>query len=144
NATTNTLSITAGNTGMDGYLYRCIVSGTCAPNDTSASALLTINRLPAITGQPVDSTICEFNTATFGVDATGTGLTYQWQILSGSSYTDIINGGLYSGANADTLEISGASAIMSGSKFRCIVSGVCLPPATTTDVTLTINTAPVV
>ncbi len=41
-ATSSSYTTPSTTAGMDGYLYRCIVSGTCEPPDTSASASLTI------------------------------------------------------------------------------------------------------
>jgi hypothetical protein len=60
--------------------YDVMVSGSCTPPVTSAAATLTVNALPAITGQPVASqAICEGSPATFTVTATGTGVSYQWK-----------------------------------------------------------------
>src|SRR5215204_2922631 len=64
----------------DAGTYNVVVSGTCTPSVTSANATLTVNDLPAITGQPVTSqSVCEGSTANFSVTATGTGLSYQWK-----------------------------------------------------------------
>ena len=34
---------------MNNYLYRCIVSGSCTPTDTSATARLTVTQIPITT-----------------------------------------------------------------------------------------------
>ncbi len=65
----DTLGITGGLALMDGYQYRVIVYGDCAPNDTSDAVTLTVYEKPEILSQPTDSTICENDNATFGVDA---------------------------------------------------------------------------
>jgi hypothetical protein len=144
NATTNTLMLTAANVAMSGYQYRCIVSGTCSPNDTSAIVTLTVNSLPAIVNQPQSMTICEFDNANFGVDATGTGLTYQWQVLTGNVFVDLTNTGVYTDVTADTMHITSAPASMHGAQYRCIVSGTCLPQVISTIITLSVKTSPVV
>lgn len=48
-ATTAVLSITGATAGMDGYVYRAIVSGTTAPVAASSGATLTVNAAPAPT-----------------------------------------------------------------------------------------------
>ncbi len=42
-ATSSSYTISSVTAGMDGYQYRCIVSGACPPPDTSDAALLTID-----------------------------------------------------------------------------------------------------
>ncbi|MFN5182526.1 MAG: beta strand repeat-containing protein, partial [Bacteroidota bacterium] len=84
-------SVTSGNGGN----YSVIVTGGCG-SLTSSNALLTVNPLSSISTQPSAITVCQGNTATFAVTATGTApLSYQWYLgsnpLSGatsSSYTD--------------------------------------------------------
>jgi hypothetical protein len=51
------------------------------------------------------------------------GTTYQWQINTGSGYTNLTNGGLYQGVNTKALLISGALSNMRGTKYRCMVNG---------------------
>ena len=56
--------------------------------------------------------------ATFSVSATGTGLTYQWQVSTngGMTFTNI------SGATGATYTVT-ATSVVSGNKYRVIVSG---------------------
>jgi hypothetical protein len=49
--TTQTLSISPAATGMNGYLYKCIISGACSPSVTSNAAQLTVTQA-AITTTP--------------------------------------------------------------------------------------------
>ena len=44
-ATTSTLTITGATAGMNGYLYRVVVSGSAAPDATSNAATLTVHKL---------------------------------------------------------------------------------------------------
>ncbi len=74
---------------------------------------------PVFTGNPPNRTICAGNNTTFPSTATGaTG--YQWQENSGSGFTNLANGGVYSGVTTNTLTITGATAGMSGNLYRCI------------------------
>lgn len=51
------------------------------------------------------------------------GSTYQWQVDPGSGFTDISNGGVYSGANTITLTLTAPPTSMNNYKFRCLVNG---------------------
>jgi hypothetical protein len=144
-ATTNTLNITGFTSGMDGYLYQVVVTGTinCTSNSISNVAVLTETTSPNVITQPVSQSICEGDNAVFTAAATGSGLTYQWQEDSGSGFTNISNGGAYSGANAATLTIAGVTAGMDGNQYQCIISGsICVNSSTTNAVALNITTSP--
>jgi len=146
-ATTNTLTLTGVPTGMTGYGYRCIVTGTCAPAATSNCGLLTVNTAVNISSQPVSSTICAGQNTSFIVAATGSGLTYQWQESTngGGTWNNITNGGIYGGATTTTLTLTGVTAVMNNNQYRCIVSGGAgCTSATSTAAVLTVNTAPAI
>ncbi|NTW32597.1 MAG: hypothetical protein HGB12_08240, partial [Bacteroidetes bacterium] len=49
NVTTATLTITNPPIGMNGYKYRCIVSGTCTSSTSDGAATLTVNSVPSVT-----------------------------------------------------------------------------------------------
>ncbi|ACL20462.1 cell wall/surface repeat protein [Desulfitobacterium hafniense DCB-2] len=97
---------------------------------------------PSITSQPSPQTVDEGQTATFSVTATGVGLSYRWQVNTGSGVSNISNGGVYSGAGTSTLTITGATAGMNGYQYRAVVEGTYLPAATSNWATLTVNAAP--
>jgi predicted secreted protein len=142
-ATSATLTITGATAGLNGYLYRVVASGACAPATTSTSAALTVNSAPSITNQPSVSMICAGGNTTFTVSASNaTG--YQWQVNTGSGFSTISNGGLYSGAASATLTITGATAGLNGYLYRVVTSGACTPAATSTGAALTVNSAPVI
>ena len=90
----------------------------------------------AITDHPDPVTICAGSNAAFSVTATNaTG--YQWQVNTGSAFTNITNGGVYSNATTATLNITGATAGMNGYQYRCVVSGT--PTVNSNPATLTVN-----
>ncbi len=138
-ATTSNLSISGANYGMNEYQYRCVVSSNCAADITTNSAELTINRAPYIGLQPTSSTICAGENTSFSLSALGNGLTYQWQVNNGSGYTDITNGGVYSGSTSNTLTISGVTEAMNGYEYQCIINGTCSPNSTSDAVLLNVN-----
>ncbi len=96
--------------------------------------------------QPANQTVCADGGASFSVIAGGSGtLIYQWQVSSngGSTYTDIINGGLYSGANTATLIVASPPVSMNGNYYRVVVNGSapCVA-ATSTAAILMVNPLP--
>jgi gliding motility-associated-like protein len=118
--------------------YNLIVTGFCAPNDTSINVSLTLNN-PNIITQPVNQTVCAGNSVAYSVSATGPGLTYQWK--KGNS--NIINGGNISGANSATLHINPAGVSDVASNYNVIITGSCSPNDTSILVSLSINSIPV-
>ena len=72
---------------------------------------------------PPNRAICAGGNTTFSVGATDT-TAYQWQINTGSGFTNITNGGVYSGATTTTLAITGAIPAMSGYLYRAIAINV--------------------
>ncbi|GGG59609.1 hypothetical protein GCM10007332_21610 [Epilithonimonas arachidiradicis] len=142
-STTATLTITGATSAMNGYLYRVVATGACTPNATSTSASLTVNASPAITSQPGAATICAGANTTFTATASNaTG--YQWQVDQGAGFTNISNGGFYSGATTAILTITGATSAMNGYLYRVVATGVCTPNATSTSASLTVNASPAI
>ncbi|WP_396141900.1 GEVED domain-containing protein, partial [Flavobacterium sp.] len=139
-ATTNSLTLTAVTTEMNGYLYQVVVSGAAACNSvTSSAALLTVSTA-AIATHPANFTACNegANTATFAVTTTGTVTSYQWQLsTNGTTWSDITNGGIYANADTATLSLSGLTLANDTNQFRCVLNGVVNSNAAT----LTIKTA---
>lgn len=79
-----------------------------------------------ITSEPENPYACENTDTGFGVDATGTGLTYQWQVNTNNgtgTYTDLSDNATYSGTSTDSLTISNVTlGTYDNHRFRCIVS----------------------
>ncbi len=138
---TATLTITGATTFLNNVQYRCKVKGLCNPEATTNAVVLKVNTPPVVTVQPTNQEICPRSTAVFTTTATGAGLAYQWQELT-TVWTDISNGGAYSGATTNTLSISNVHAGLSGQQYRCVITGACAPPDTTNEPVLTIKDEP--
>ena len=141
-ATTATLTLTVVTAVMNTYQYRCVVTGSC-PAINSNAALLTVQTAPAITGQPVNVTVCGSSSTSFSITATGTGLTYQWQqsvVGCAGPWVNLVNAAPYSGVTTTTLSINPVTTAMNGYAYRCVVSGTCAPAATSGCGLLTANT----
>jgi hypothetical protein len=146
-ATSATLTIANAPATMNGYAYRNVITGTCAPAATSGCVTLTVNTAAIITSQPLSPTVCAGATTSFGVTATGTSPAYQWQESTNGSGTwnNITNGGVYSGATTATLTLTGVTAGMNTYQYRNVVSGATsCAIVNSTAGTLTVNTAPAI
>jgi hypothetical protein len=92
---------------------------------------VTINNIPSFTTNPVNSIISETNSTNFSVVATGAGLTYQWQVNTGSGFVNLSNSAPYSNVTTATMTVSSVTLAMNGYQYQCIVSGA-LPCASIT------------
>ena len=63
----------------------------------------------------------------------------QWEVNTGSGYTNLSDGGVYSGSSTDTLTITAATAAMNGYQYEAVFSNTAGTP-TTTAATLTVET----
>lgn len=144
--TTASLTITGVPIGLNNNRYRCVVTGTCPPAVNSAAATLTVLSAVAITSNPVSQTICEATGTSFTVAASGSGLTYQWQVSTdgGTSYTNLANGGVYSGATTATLTLTNVPPSLNNNRYRCVVSNASCTPGISTGAVLTVNTFPII
>jgi len=133
----NGLAVSTGEVSEDneGLKYRAILS-TCNTPITSDEAVLSIATKPEIisTSPEVSLSVCQSGDGSFTVEAEGEGtLTYQWQYYRGSNlYTDLSDGGVYSGSSTATLTLTGADSSLPEilesnadrdiAYFRCVVS----------------------
>lgn len=144
-ATTALLNVNAVTVAMNGYQYRAVVAGTCVTGLNSNPATLTLNTPVQITSQPANTQSCVGSVATISVGASGTTITYQWQVsVNGGAYTNLSNAGVYSGVTTNTLTINPASMGMSGNNYRVIVSGAPCGAVTSNVASFTVNADPVV
>ena len=100
-----------------------IYSATAAPNiwiginDIQVGSPI-VTPAPSITGNPPNRTLCAAGSTTFPITATGA-TSYQWMENRGSGFSNITNGGVYSGATTSTLSLTGVTGGMSGWTYRC-------------------------
>ncbi len=97
----------------DAGVYTCEVTGTCGV-DISDPVNLSVMDEVNITIHPEDKSVCPGDNTSFSVNATGTGLSYQWQ----HNNMDI------AGANDPVLNLSGIDNTQTGN-YRCVVTGNC-------------------
>ncbi|MBN1598548.1 MAG: hypothetical protein JW894_09660, partial [Bacteroidales bacterium] len=101
-------------TGSGGY--------TTPDNNDSSGGYDYLQQVPYISAQPVDQNICllSVSDATFSVPDNNSGGTYQWEVSSngGSSWSDVVDGGIYSGATTNTLNLTGLAVALDNYLFR--------------------------
>ncbi|MGK4566956.1 immunoglobulin domain-containing protein [Flavobacterium sp. 3HN19-14] len=88
----NTFTITTP-TNADAGDYTVVVSNSCS-SVTSNIAVLSVNQPTVITQEPLDATVCEGQSITLSVAATGVGLSYQWYkgtTLLGTEINSVLN-----------------------------------------------------
>ncbi|MEQ1678102.1 MAG: M36 family metallopeptidase, partial [Chitinophagaceae bacterium] len=145
-ATSASLTITGVTVGLNNNQYRCVITGVCPVSPlTSNAATLTVPASLSITSQPANVTICAGSNTSFTVAGTGIN-TYQWQLSTdgGTTWADVSNAGVYSGATTATLNITGATAGLNNNRYRCNVSSAACGTISSNAGILTVNTAPVI
>lgn len=94
-------------------------------NETQSDDAIAADYTIAIGTQPVAASVTAPAAAQFVVAASttpaGGTLAYQWQEDSGSGFGDITDGGIYSGATTDTLDLSDSTGL-DGYEYRVVVS----------------------
>ncbi|MDZ4845201.1 MAG: T9SS type A sorting domain-containing protein [Chitinophagales bacterium] len=105
NATTASLTLTGVTSGMNGYLYRCNVTGSCSGNPTSNAASLTVNIAPGVAGTVSGSaSVCQGQSGvTYSVSAVSGATSYAWSLPTGA----VISAG--DGTSSITVTFSGSA-----------------------------------
>lgn len=134
---TNALKV-AAETHRNGYKYRCVITDANGDTVTTDEVMLTIVPI-VITKQPTNLAAVTGSTVIFTVEATGEGLSYQWEYLKPTSTTWVKSAA--SGATRAQVTFT-ASEAMNGYVYHCIITDANGNTVTTDEVTLTV--APIV
>ncbi|MCW3082637.1 MAG: hypothetical protein JWP12_3 [Bacteroidetes bacterium] len=115
----------------NGTTWTMLTQGTTSTTSNQGTGATVLGALqvgqkisPVITVQPLPTTVCNNTIATFSVTATGA-VSYQWQQNTGSGFTNLANGGIYSGVTTTTLTINPATTAMNTYQYRCILNASC-------------------
>ena len=142
-AINSSINLSAVGTAINGYQYRVIINGTCTVNLTSAAATLNVNTPVTIQTQPASTAGCAGATVNLNVGATGTALTYQWQLsINGGQYLNLSNAAPYSGVTTAVLSIAGINTSMNGYNFRAVVTGAPCGAVNSNGASLIVNALP--
>jgi hypothetical protein len=148
-ATSATLTITGGTTALNGNQYRDVFTNTPGTATTTA-ATLTVDFAPVVATNPTNQTVNAGSNTSFTATASARPTpTVQWQVSTnaGSTFSNLINAGVYSGVTTSTLTITGATASINTNEYRAVYSNTLFgagspSTATTTAATLTVDSAP--
>jgi len=123
---TSILHITGATIGMNGYAYRCVMSGYCLIPAVTITDTLKVVPTVISAQPPATANTCTGGITSFGLTATGYNLFYQWQVDTGvTGYHNMSNNTVYSGVNSNQLNIGNAPANLNGYHYKCIVTGFC-------------------
>ena len=120
--------------------YTITVTGTAGTVVKTQNITLNVvpGAAPVLVTSPASQTVCNTTTSVvFTGSATGTNLTYQWQVSTngGTSFTNI------PGANGATYTVTPITSALSGNQYRFTVTSACSPTVITSNAaTLTVNT----
>src|ERR1017187_9013232 len=114
----------------DAGTYSVVVGGVCG-NAVTNSGSLTVNQNVAVASAPVSLTNCPGSSAIFNVNATGTGLSYQWRKDAAA----------ISGATGNIYDIGQATPRDAG-RYDVVVNGSC-GSVTSSVAVLTVNASTV-
>ena len=95
---------------------------------------------PTISTQPNNQSACVSSTKTFAIVATNA-TSYQWEENTGSGFSAITNGSIYSGVTTNTLTLTGLTAGMNNYQYRCVATS-CVS-TTSNDATLSVVATPI-
>ena len=138
---TANLSLNPGPTEDTRYIVEA--TGTCT--GTKDSLLVTISNClcvkPVINSHPIPITTCPGSTINFSMSVTGA-TTYLWRVSKdgGTTYMNVTNTGVFSGANSANLMLTGVTAEYNNYKFKCIVkdnTGLCSDSTNPAQLTIT-------
>ncbi len=124
----------------NGNQYRLTIQG-CESTITTEPATLAVETVPFITNSTTGlQEICVGGSASFGVEATGSNLAYQWYYEdSDGTVFSVGDGGSFSGGTTDSLKVTNALAAFDGYTFFCVVSGSCEPADTSLEAQLLVD-----
>lgn len=105
-----------------GTTFRCVIDGCTASN----TATLTMRPRVVITTELSNRFRCASTSSdTYFINASGTGLTYQWRVNDGTGYVDLYNNFLYSGTQTSTLVLADILVSLDHYQYQCVVTDSC-------------------
>ncbi|MHA7966874.1 S-layer homology domain-containing protein [Paenibacillus sp. CAU 1782] len=127
-----TLTLEDVNADMNGYLYKVVVDGELHTPYSSNSMAIKVYSADAFNASP--RTAIEEQDVQFYFSGSGEGLTYQWQVDTGSGLYENING-----ATGATLSLTHVTTGMDGHQYRVIVGGALQPALETVPAVLSVS-----
>ncbi len=138
----NTFTLNISQAGIaDAGTYYIVINGISPCNSIqSNSSILNIAQEIIINDQPLSQTLCSGSSVVFSIDASGTGLTYQWR----KGTTPLADGGRISGSTTASLTITNINSADAANDYNVLLSspgGLC-PQAISANVQLIVKALP--
>jgi hypothetical protein len=128
NATTDTLSLTGVPYSMNNSIFVVVVSGDCGTPVYSNYVILRVNRPPIAGVQPKDASVCDGSGPVYFY-ANGTGMidSLRWQVSTdnGVTWSEIFDGGIYSGATSQQLALVDIPIAYNNYRYRLGLKAFC-------------------
>jgi hypothetical protein len=116
-------------------------------NGETEDYFISISTPPIITSQPVSVAGCEGGTVQFSTvattDSNSGSLSYQWQMNTGTGFTNLANGSNFAGVTTNVLQVTAFTAALSNAQFRVVVSNA-VAQTNSNSATLQVNSLPII
>lgn len=115
------------------------VNGQIKPSSYTNGAISSAGQVASLITQPQNFAAIEGVNKALSFTVYGVA-TAQWQVSTnnGSTWTDLTDGSVYSGARSTYLTFLTPALSLSGNYYRCIFAGACPPPDTTNQVKISV------
>jgi len=141
----NTLYAKPATAGVTNYTV-VVNNGVCT--SVALTVPVTANAAATAVTAVANKTICAAGNTSFTATASGgSGNIYQWQVSTdaGTTFTNVANGAVYSGATTNTLSLTAAPVSFNSNRYRLAVSALpCVGSLNSNAATLTVNPTPVI
>ena len=82
--------------------------------------------------QPINQTVNSGSNATITIASSDSNAHFQWQLMAGATFQDVLDTGIFSGASTNNLLLTNINISNNNDSFRCIVSiGTCTDTSNT-------------
>jgi hypothetical protein len=111
--------------------YKRLARVTCKPDWIGAAESnvieMTVSNAISVNGSPLNDTVYnQLGNASFGISTTFTqGVSIQWQTNVSGAWVNVSNGGYYSGATTNTLNVTNPIYSMSTYQYRAVLTNAC-------------------
>ena len=97
-----------------------LLHASVTANGASSGSAVQVASIDTIITQPSSQTIDAGQDASFTAAAYDPDDAVQWQVNTGSGFTNVTDGGFYSGANTPTLVITAADTTLDGAQYQAV------------------------
>jgi hypothetical protein len=141
NGTGNIISNVLNNYSSAAQTATYTIKASNAVGSVTKTSIVVVNPILAIKKQPVSATVLQNAITSFDIAVSGAGISYQWQLSTnnGLNWSNVSDNSTYAGAKKSKLTVSKVTALMNGYLYRCVVSGSCSGPLTSSTAKLTIT-----